>query len=82
MEDITLEEMRSAVKRMMCNKASGPTGVVADMIKAAGEFGLVWLQELFNLVLKEGKIPNDWSKSWMVVSVYKGKGLRIGLRVI
>ena len=72
-EDITLEEMKSAVKKMKSNKASGPTGVVADMIKAAGEFGLVWLQELFNQVLKEGRIPNDWSKSWMV-SVYKGKG--------
>ena len=68
-----MEEMRSAVKRMKSNKASGPTGVVADMIKAAGEFGLVWLQEVFNMVLKEGRIPNDWSKSWMV-SVYKGKG--------
>ena len=66
--------MRSAVKKMKSNKASGPTGVLADMIKAAGEFGLVWLQELFNLVLKEGRrIPNDWSKSRMV-SVYKGKG--------
>ena len=32
-----------------------------------------WLQELLNLVLKEGRIPKDWSKSWMV-SVYKGKG--------
>ena len=38
-EDITLEEMSSAVKKMKSNKASGPTGVVADMIKAAGEFG-------------------------------------------
>ena len=65
--------MRSAVKRMKSNKASGPTGVVADMIKVAGELGQVWLQELFNLVLKEGRIPNDWSKSWMV-SIYKGKG--------
>ena len=25
------------------------------------------------MVLKEGRIPNDWSKSWMV-SIYKGKG--------
>ena len=25
------------------------------------------------MVLKEGTIPNDWSKSWMV-SIYKGKG--------
>ena len=77
MEDITLEEMRSAVKRMKSNKVSDPTGVVADMVKAAGEFGLVWLQELFNLVLKEVRIPNDWSKSWMV-SVYKGDAIYIG----
>ena len=59
LENITLEEMRSVVKRMKSNKASGPTGVVADMIKAAGELGQVWLQELFNMVLKEGRIPND-----------------------
>ena len=73
LEDITLEKMRSAVKRIKSNKASGPTGVVADMIKTAGEFGQVWLQELFNMVLKEGRIPNDWSKSWMI-SIYKSKG--------
>ena len=59
LEDITLEEMRIAVKKMKSNKASGLTGVVADMIKAAGDFGLVRLQELFNLVLKEGRIPKD-----------------------
>ena len=47
-----MEEMRSAVKKMKSNKVSGPTGVVADMINAAGEFGLVWLQGLFNLALK------------------------------
>ena len=47
------------LKRMKSNKASGPTGVVADKIKAAGEFELVWLQGMFNLVLKEGRIPND-----------------------
>ena len=45
--------------KMKSIKSSGPTGVVADMIKAAGEFGLVWLQELFHLELKESKISND-----------------------
>ena len=39
-EDITLEEMRSSVKRMKSNKTSGPTEVVADMIKAAGNLVL------------------------------------------
>ena len=68
-----MEEMRSAVQRMKSNKVSDPTGVVADMIKTAGEFGLVRLQKQFFMVIKVGRIPNDWSKSWMV-SVYKGKG--------
>ena len=32
-----------------------------------------WLTDLFNAIVKEGSIPADWKKSWMV-SVYKGKG--------
>ena len=26
-----------------------------------------------NAVVKDGKVPEDWSRSWMVI-VYKGKG--------
>ena len=43
---------------------------MADMLKAAGDEGLVW-----NAVvkLKEGRRKEDWCRSWMV-NVYKGKG--------
>src|SRR5664279_5259705 len=58
---------------MKSNKASGPTGVVADMIKAAGVSGTAWVTDVCNAVVKEGKIAYDWSKSWMM-NVYKGKG--------
>ena len=43
------------------------------MLKAAGDEGTRWMTELCNAVIKEGKIPTDWSRSWLV-NVYKGKG--------
>jgi len=54
------------------SKAAGPSGVVADMLKAAGEAGTRWITNVCNSVVREGRIPEDWCKSWMV-NVYKGK---------
>ena len=72
-EEITIEEVQSAIKKMKNNKAAGPSGVVADMLKAAGDAGTRWITDICNRVVKEGRIPEDWCKSWMV-NVYKGKG--------
>ena len=58
---------------MKQDKSAGPTGVVAEMLKAAGETGTSWMTEVCNAVVKDGKVPEDWSRSWMV-NVYKGKG--------
>ena len=43
------------------------------MLKAAGDVGYEWVQDVCNAVIKEGKVPGGWNKSWMV-NVYKGKG--------
>ena len=43
------------------------------MLQAAGEAGIRWVTEICNAILKEGKVPEDWERSW-IVSVYKGKG--------
>jgi hypothetical protein len=74
-ENIVIEEgeVRAAIRRMKTDKAAGPTGVVAEMLKASGDGGVRWMTDLCNAVVKEGTIPNDWCKSW-IVSVYKGKG--------
>ena len=72
-QEISKQEVRSAVTKMKCNKAPGPTGLSAELLKAAGEDGISWMTDLFNAVVKEGKMPNDWDKSLMV-NVYKGKG--------
>ena len=54
-------------------RTCGPTGVVSEMLKAAGETGTMWMTDVCNAVVRDGKIPEDWSMSWMV-NVYKGKG--------
>ena len=72
-ERISTEEVRSAIKKMKNNKAAGPSGVVADMLKAAGDVGTLWVTEVCNHIVMEGRIPADWCSSWMV-NVYKGKG--------
>jgi hypothetical protein len=71
--EITIAEVRAVIQRMKNNKAAGPSGVVADMLKAAGDVGTEWLTEVSNSVVKNGKIPQDWCPSWMM-NVYKGKG--------
>ena len=58
---------------MKTGKAVGQSGIGAEMLKAAGEAGVSWVTDLCNVIVKEGKIPADWKKSW-IVSVYKGKG--------
>ena len=33
-------------------------------MKAAGEVGMKWMTNVCNAVVKDGRIPEDWSKSW------------------
>ena len=73
LEEISIEEVRSAIHKMKNDKSTGPTGVAAEMLKASGESGARWMSDLFNTVVKKGIIPEDWSKSWMV-SIFRGKG--------
>jgi hypothetical protein len=72
-EKLSYDEVNKAIQKMKGHKASGPTGVVADMIKASGVSGTEWVTDVCNAVVRDGKVPEDWNKSWMV-NVYKGKG--------
>ena len=64
--------MRSALASSKSGKAAGPSGVIVEMLEASGEAGLQWVTDICNEVIKGGKMPEDWQKSW-IVSVYKGK---------
>ena len=70
---ISEEEVAAAIKGLKIGKTAGPTGVVSEMMKAAGGFGSRWMTYLINNIVKEGCIPDDWRNS-ILVPVYKGKG--------
>ena len=42
-------------------------------MKCSDEAVVRWVTDLCNAIVREGVIPKDWRKSWMM-SIYKGKG--------
>src|SRR3989442_518921 len=71
--EISVSEVSSAISKAKSGKAAGPSGVAADMLKAAGEAGVKWVTDISNEVVRSGVVPVDWTRSWMV-NVYKGNG--------
>ena len=69
---ISEEEVAAAIKGLKIGKASGPTGVVNEMMKESDGFGTRWMTDLINNIVKEGCVPDDWRKS-ILVPVYKVK---------
>jgi len=46
---------------------------VAEMLKSSDESGVFGLLNICNAVVKQGKMQDDWKKSWMG-NVYKVRG--------
>ena len=61
------------MKKCSTGKATGPSGVAIEMIKASGTLGIRWMTELCNTILQEGHIPADWTRSTLI-PFYKNKG--------
>ena len=69
----SLEELRSAVKKLKNGKAAGVDGVTSEMVKYGGATLQVRLLQLFNVCFECGKVPVDWVCA-VIVPLYKGKG--------
>jgi len=72
-QEISEAEVKASLDQMKSGKAADPSGVVSEMLKAAGDAGVRGLTSLFKKILSERKVPIDWTRSW-ITSVYKGKG--------
>ena len=58
---------------MKAGKAPGPSGIVVEMIRAAGDMGASMIRDLAVAIIHDGKVPSDWEQSF-IVCLYKGKG--------
>ena len=71
-EEITAAEVKQAMRKMKKNKACGPDGVPVEVWKALGEAGEQLLRKIFNMVLRTGRMPEEWRRS-LITPIYKGK---------
>ena len=70
---ISIEMVTSAIAKMKVGKAAGPSGIVAEMLKASGVTGAKLIAELANSMIRNFDIPSDWEDSF-IINIYKGKG--------
>ncbi|RUS73531.1 hypothetical protein EGW08_018716 [Elysia chlorotica] len=70
---ITIDMVKKAISQMKSGKAAGPSGIVVEMIKAAGDTGASMIHDLTDAIIRDGKVPSDWEQSF-IVCLYKGKG--------
>ena len=61
---ITAEMVLEATTKMSNGKAASPSGIVAEMLKAAGATGAALLAELANALINDNAIPSDWEDSY------------------
>ena len=76
------EEVRQAIQDLKVRKAAGPSGVTAEMIKAAGEQAVDWLTSICNRIVKEEAIPESWQTSELVPIYIYGQRRCAGMQLI
>ena len=70
---ITADMVSEAIKKMKSGKAAGPSGIVAEMLKASGDKGITIITCLANAIVRENVIPKDWEESY-ILNLFKSKG--------
>ena len=58
---------------MKCSRAAGSSGIITEMLKAAGEEGDELIRKLVEVVFSSGMIPVDCEENF-ILNLYKGKG--------
>ena len=70
---ITIDMVTKAISQMKAGKALGPSGIVVEMIQAAGDMGAAMIRDIAAAIIRDGKVPSDWEQNF-IACLYKGKG--------
>ena len=71
--DFTVIEVNKLTNKLKNNKSSGIDNIINEFLKYSPESYKKLLVKLFNVILKTGIIPNEWSISF-ISPIYKNKG--------
>ena len=70
---VSATQICKAVSKMKCGKAAGPSGIIVEMLKAAGEKGVELVRKVAEAVFSSGMTPVEWEERF-ILNLYKGKG--------
>ena len=73
MQQISAEEVRAAMNRMKTGKTVRPDDIPVEAWKCLGELAINFLTRLFNKILEDERMPDEWRRS-MLVPIFKNKG--------
>ena len=63
--------VKKAISKMMSGNAAGPSEVVVEMIRTAGDTGATTIRDLAIVIIRKGRVPSDWEQSF-IVCLHKG----------
>ena len=69
---IDAQEIREAIRKLKSSKAHGCDGILANVLKLAGDTAVQFLTKLFSAVFDEGAYPEEWSKALIIPISKKG----------
>ena len=65
---VSREEVKNALRKMKKGKAVGPNELPVEVWKCMGEMGIKFLTRLFNRLLMDEQMPEEWRRSVLTVS--------------
>ena len=77
-QTISKEEVKKAIQKMKTGKASGPSEVSIELIKALGKEGEEYMSSLLKEIWENEEMPDEWRKSVIVPIFKKGDVLECG----
>ena len=69
---VIIDMVKKAFSKIKSGKAAGPSGIVVEMIKAAGDTGATMICHLATAIICDCKVTTDWEQSF-IDCLYKGK---------
>ena len=64
--------VKKAISQMKAGKAPGPSGIVVEMIRAAGDMVASMVIDLAPAIIRDGNVPSDWEQSFIVRTRVRG----------
>ena len=69
-DDISCEEVATAIRKLKNSKTPGVCGISAKMLKGGGSRVVKWLHSVIQLMWKMGEVVEDWRRA-VIIPLYK-----------